>query len=124
MLLGAILIHMGMLPHQRYASELSSALEQRFGQKTEKLLTDLANNSFEQSVVPRTFSQNFLSFLPGARILEELVLSKKHKGRLARYLQTRETHAANIHMLILLKLCVWMILIAESGKCFFSTSGK
>jgi len=34
----------------RYASELSSALEQRFRQKTEKLLTDLANNSFEQSV--------------------------------------------------------------------------
>ena len=100
---------MGLLPHQRYASELSSALEQRFRQKTEKLLADLANNSFEQSVVPRTFFSEFFVVSAGGSNPRRAGPFQKDKGRLARYLQTRETHAANIHMLILLKLCVWMI---------------
>lgn len=86
-----------MLPHQRYASELSRALEHRFRQKTEKLLTDLANNSFEQSVVPRTFFSEFFVVSVGGSNPRIPGPFQKDKGRLGPGIYRREKHMMQIY---------------------------
>ena len=61
------------------------------------------------------FSQIFCRFCWGLESSNNWSFPKKQGSFGARYLQTRETHDPSIHMLILLKLCVWTILIGKKS---------